>query len=121
MSRQSGLHEEFSDWLGGRRIGANDDPPRDLALHAAKDGGRGQYRFYSNDLKDRAQERRGIEEDLRGALARGELQMHYQPIVRAADNKVTGFEALMRWEHPERGAISPGVFIPIAEESNLIG
>ena len=93
----------------------------DLALHAAKDGGRGQYRFYSNDLKDRAQERRGIEEDLRGALARGELQMHYQPIVRPADNKVTGFEALMRWEHPERGAISPGVFIPIAEESNLIG
>jgi predicted signal transduction protein with EAL and GGDEF domain len=92
----------------------------DLALYAAKGGGRGQYRFYSNDLKDSAQKRREIEEDLRDALARGELQMHYQPVVRATDNTVVGFEALMRWEHPERGTISPTVFIPIAEESNLI-
>jgi diguanylate cyclase (GGDEF)-like protein/PAS domain S-box-containing protein len=92
----------------------------DLALYAAKGGGRGQYRFYSNDLKDSAQKRREIEEDLRDALARGELQMHYQPVVRATDNTVVAFEALMRWEHPERGSISPGVFIPIAEESNLI-
>jgi len=92
----------------------------DLALYAAKGGGRGQYRFYSNDLKDSAQERREIEEDLRDALARGELRMHYQPVVRATDNIVTGFEALMRWNHPERGPISPAVFIPIAEETNLI-
>jgi diguanylate cyclase (GGDEF)-like protein len=92
----------------------------DLALYAAKGGGRGQYRFYSNDLKDSAQKRREIEEDLRDALTRGELQMHYQPVVRATDNTVVGFEALMRWEHPERGSISPAVFIPIAEESNLI-
>jgi diguanylate cyclase (GGDEF)-like protein len=92
----------------------------DLALYAAKGGGRGQYRFYSNDLKDSAHERREIEEDLRDALARGELRMHYQPVVRTTDNVVTGFEALMRWNHPERGPISPGVFIPIAEESNLI-
>ena len=93
----------------------------DLALYAAKGGGRGQYRFYSNDLKDSAHERREIEEDLRDALARGELQMHYQPVVRTTDHVVTGFEALMRWQHPERGWISPGVFIPIAEETNLIG
>jgi diguanylate cyclase (GGDEF)-like protein/PAS domain S-box-containing protein len=93
----------------------------DLALYAAKGGGRGQYRFYSNDLKDSAHERREIEEDLRDALARGELEMHYQPIVRSSDDVVTGFEALMRWHHPERGAISPTVFIPIAEETNLIG
>jgi len=92
----------------------------DLALYAAKGGGRGQYRFYSNDLKDSAHERREIEEDLRDALTRGELQMHYQPVVRSSDNKVSGFEALMRWNHPERGPISPGVFIPIAEDSNLI-
>jgi len=92
----------------------------DLALYAAKGGGRGMYRFYSNDLKDSAHERREIEEELRDALARGELQLHYQPVVRAADNVVTGFEALMRWNHPERGPISPAVFIPIAEESNLI-
>ena len=92
----------------------------DLALYAAKGGGRGQYRFYSNDLKDSAQQRREIEEDLRDALVRGELQMHYQPVVNAKDHAVKGFEALMRWNHPERGPISPGVFIPIAEESNLI-
>jgi len=92
----------------------------DLALYAAKGGGRGQYRFYSNDLKDVAEERRRIEEDLRDALARDQIQMHYQPIVRAEDNIVVGFEGLMRWEHPERGWISPEVFIPIAEESNLI-
>ncbi|WP_250893572.1 EAL domain-containing protein [Croceibacterium selenioxidans] len=92
----------------------------DLALYAAKGGGRGQYRFYSNDLKDSAHQRRETEEDLRDALARGELELHYQPVVRTSDNIVTGFEALMRWNHPERGAISPGEFIPIAEESNLI-
>ena len=92
----------------------------DLALYAAKAGGRGQYRFYSNDLKDSAHERREIEEDLRDALHRGELEMHYQPVVRASDNVVTGFEALMRWNHPERGRISPAVFIPIAEDSRLI-
>ncbi|MGX7895568.1 EAL domain-containing protein [Tsuneonella sp. HG222] len=92
----------------------------DLALYAAKGGGRGQYRFYSNDLKDSAQQRREIEEDLRDALTRGELQMHYQPVVCAKTHEVRGFEALMRWDHPERGAISPSVFIPIAEETNLI-
>jgi diguanylate cyclase (GGDEF)-like protein len=92
----------------------------DLALYAAKGGGRGQYRFYSNDLKDSAHERREVEEDLRDALTRGELEMHYQPVVRAEDSVVTGFEALMRWNHPDRGPISPGVFIPIAEETNLI-
>ena len=92
----------------------------DLALYAAKGGGRGQYRFYSNDLKDSAQKRREVEEDLRDALARGELKMYYQPVVSAESSEVKCFEALMRWEHPERGPISPGVFIPIAEESNLI-
>ena len=92
----------------------------DLALYAAKGGGRGQYRFYSSDLKDEAEERRLIDEDLRDALAHGQLEMQYQPIVRAADNIVVGFEALMRWDHPDRGPISPAVFIPIAEDSNLI-
>ena len=92
----------------------------DLALYAAKGGGRGQYRFYSNDLKDSAHERREIEEDLRDALARGELELYYQPVVRTSDSIVSCFEALMRWNHPERGPISPAVFIPIAEDSNLI-
>ncbi|GGD49419.1 EAL domain-containing protein [Erythrobacter arachoides] len=92
----------------------------DLALYAAKGGGRGQFRFYSNDLKETAEDRREIEEDLRDALARGELEMHYQPVVGSRDHTVRGFEALMRWNHPERGVIGPGVFIPIAEESSLI-
>ncbi len=92
----------------------------DLALYSAKNGGRGQFRFYSADLKDEAEERRLIEADLREALENEHLQLHYQPVVRVADNVVVGFEALMRWEHPERGHVSPGLFISIAEESNLI-
>jgi len=93
----------------------------DLALYAAKGGGRGRYRFYSNDLKGAVQERREIEEDLRDALARGELEMHYEPVIRAVDNLLSGLEAQIRWNHPERGYISPAIFIPIAEDSNLIG
>jgi diguanylate cyclase (GGDEF)-like protein len=92
----------------------------DLALYAAKNGGRGQFRFFSADLKDEAEERSLIEEDLRDALSREELELHYQPIVRVEDNMVVVFEALMRWTHPERGPIGPNVFIPIAEESDLI-
>ncbi|MEO0062435.1 MAG: hypothetical protein RLZZ08_995 [Pseudomonadota bacterium] len=92
----------------------------DLALYSAKAAGRGQYRFYSNELKDSAHQRRTIEEDLRDALAEEQLQVHYQPVVRSADGNVSGFEALLRWEHPEHGWISPGVFMPIAEETNLV-
>ncbi|MCB2050099.1 MAG: EAL domain-containing protein, partial [Novosphingobium sp.] len=92
----------------------------DLALYASKGGGRGQYRFYSNELKDEAEERRMVEEDLRDALVSSQLEMHYQPVVRVDDNTVTGFEALMRWNHPERGPISPGLFIGVAEETDLI-
>jgi len=92
----------------------------DLALYAAKNGGRGQFRFFSADLKDEAVERSILTKDLREALGRDEVELHYQPIVRIADNIVVGFEALMRWNHPERGAIPPSVFIPIAEESNLV-
>ena len=92
----------------------------DLALYAAKGGGRGQYRFYSSDLKDQAEERREIEEELRDALDRGELEIAYQPFVNASDHVLKGFEALMRWNHPERGLVSPAQFIPIAEEGNLI-
>jgi diguanylate cyclase (GGDEF)-like protein len=92
----------------------------DLALYAAKNGGRAQYRFYSAELKDEAQERELLLEDLREALANDQLELHYQPVVRASDNMVVGFEALMRWNHPERGQVSPAHFIPIAEEASLI-
>ena len=92
----------------------------DLALYAAKGGGRGQYRFYSSDLKSEAQTQRQIEEDLRDALASDELEMHYQPLVDAHTQKVKSFEALVRWTHPKRGPISPAEFVPVAEDSNQI-
>ncbi len=92
----------------------------DLALYAAKNGGRGQFRFHSADLKDEAEEREALMADLREALANDQLELHYQPVVRTEDNMVVGLEALMRWHHPDRGHVSPGQFIPAAEESNLI-
>lgn len=92
----------------------------DLALYAAKGGGRGQFRFYSADLKDGARTRKQIEEDLRDALQQRQLELHYQPLVCARSHKVKCFEALMRWHHPERGWISPAQFIPIAEETSII-
>jgi diguanylate cyclase (GGDEF)-like protein len=92
----------------------------DLALYAAKGNGRGQFRFFASDLKDGAHMRRRIEEDLRDALADGQLEMHYQPIVASIDNRVTCMEALLRWHHPERGFVAPSIFVPVAEEMGLI-
>ncbi|GAA4643596.1 hypothetical protein GCM10023115_15560 [Pontixanthobacter gangjinensis] len=92
----------------------------DLALYAAKGGGRGQFRFYSSDLKDGAKMRKQIEEDLRDALQQDQLELHYQPIICAKNRTVRCFEALMRWNHPERGWISPSQFISIAEETGII-
>ncbi|HEX4847731.1 MAG TPA: EAL domain-containing protein, partial [Novosphingobium sp.] len=93
----------------------------DLALYAAKGGGRGQFRFYSSDLHSEAERRRQIEEDLRDALSSDQMRVAYQPIIDTKTNKVVSLEAFARWEHPELGDVPPGVFIPIAEESNLIG
>lgn len=92
----------------------------DLALYAAKGGGRAQYRFYSSDLQDGAKLRRQIEEDLRNAILGNELKMEYQPIVDAKTHKVVCLEALVRWPHPVRGSIAPSVFIPVAEDCGLI-
>ena len=92
----------------------------DLALYAAKGGGRGQYRFYHIDFTDGAKHRREIEEDLRDALENDALEMYYQPIVESKSNKLKCLEALMRWEHPERGFVSPAIFIPVAEDIGLI-
>lgn len=92
----------------------------DLALYAAKNGGRGQFRFYSDDLKDEEEERELLLDDLRLALEAEALELHYQPVVKAKDNTVVCLEALLRWDHPERGPVSPAVFIPVAEESDLI-
>ena len=92
----------------------------DLALYAAKDAGRGCYRFYAEDLHAAAEERSELEQDLREAIARGDMQLYYQPVVYAANEKIVGFEALMRWKHPKRGWLSPAKFIPIAEDAGLI-
>ncbi|GGA04843.1 hypothetical protein GCM10010923_12930 [Blastomonas marina] len=92
----------------------------DLALYAAKHGGRGQFRFYSADLKDEEEERQELLDDLRIALNEDQLELHYQPVVQCDNSMVVGFEALMRWEHPERGPVPPSAFIPVAESSALI-
>ena len=92
----------------------------DLAMYAAKSDGRRTYRFFVPELDARLKTRRQLELDLRQALARGQLEIHYQPLVELATDTVAGCEALLRWYHPERGMISPADFIPVAEDTGLI-
>jgi diguanylate cyclase (GGDEF)-like protein/PAS domain S-box-containing protein len=92
----------------------------DLALYRAKADGRSTHRFFESEMDSEQRERRLIEADLRGAIARNELVLHYQPLVSATDGLPTGFEALVRWNHPERGLVPPSEFIAIAEQSDLI-
>jgi predicted signal transduction protein with EAL and GGDEF domain len=92
----------------------------DLALHRAKEDGRGGCRFFKREMDDTIRERRALVRELREAISAGELEMHYQPLARTTDGEVCGFEALVRWNHPERGLIAPDAFIPLAEESGLI-
>jgi diguanylate cyclase (GGDEF)-like protein len=93
----------------------------DLALYAAKAAGRGKHRLYEPSMHSEAAERQILENDLAQAIERNELSVHYQPVVRAAGEEICGFEALCRWQHPTRGAISPAKFVPLAEEAGLIG
>jgi diguanylate cyclase (GGDEF)-like protein len=92
----------------------------DMALYRAKADGRGTYRFFEPDMDARMQARRALELDLRSAVATGQFELHYQPLVNLKTEKINGFEALIRWRHPDRGIISPGEFIPLAEETGLI-
>src|SRR5918993_1529039 len=92
----------------------------DLALYAAKAAGRGKHCFYEPAMHSDLSDRQVLENDLRQAIERGELWVAYQPIVRAAGEEICGFEALVRWSHPVRGAISPDKFVPLAEECGLI-
>jgi diguanylate cyclase (GGDEF)-like protein/PAS domain S-box-containing protein len=92
----------------------------DLALYRAKDAGRGVYHAYEPELHVQAEERRVLEMALRQALERGEMHLHYQPVVDAATGSLTGFEALLRWHSPQFGDVSPVKFIPLAEEARLI-
>jgi EAL domain-containing protein (putative c-di-GMP-specific phosphodiesterase class I) len=92
----------------------------DMALYLAKGEGRGTHRFFEGEMDKRLQSRHALEIDLRKALAAGEFELYYQPIIDLQSGKVTCFEALLRWNHPERGMISPLEFIPLAEETGLI-
>jgi diguanylate cyclase (GGDEF)-like protein len=93
----------------------------DMAMYRAKAEGRGAYCFFEAEMDARIQARRALELELRGALAAGQLQLHYQPLVDPNTGKVRCFEALLRWFHPRLGQIPPSEFVPLAEESGLIG
>ncbi len=92
----------------------------DIAMYQAKHEGRNDFRFYSRRLGETVHERMTLDTLLRRALERNELVVHYQPQVSLVTGKIIGFEALVRWQHPDHGMISPGKFIPLAEETGLI-
>ena len=92
----------------------------DLALYRAKGDGRGTFRFFEPAMDLQMQTRRIMERDLRKALPAGEFELHYQPVVNLASGDISGFEALIRWNHPDKGMISPAAFIPLAEETGFI-
>src|ERR1700716_2433973 len=102
-----------------------DDPDEllkhaDTALYRAKADGRRTFRLFEPDMNIQALARRRLEGDLRGALDRGEFELRYQPFINVLSNQVTGFEALIRWNHRDKGLIPPADFIPLAEETGLI-
>lgn len=92
----------------------------EIAMNHAKRAGRGGFEIYQPQMKPRSAERLIMDTDLRTALERGQIEMHYQPIVRLEDRSIAGFEALMRWRHPHRGLLGPSEFIALAEETGLI-
>lgn len=92
----------------------------DHAMYEAKRSGRNRFRHYDEDIGNRVQIKAALETDLREAISQGEIEVHYQPVVRLSDGKIEGYEALARWAHKDQGDISPNIFIPIAEEANLI-
>ena len=92
----------------------------DLALYEAKNAGGGTFRIFEERMNEEARERRIVETGLREAIAKNQLELHYQPILEIATRSVTGFEALIRWRHPDKGLIPPLKFIPVAEQTGLI-
>ena len=92
----------------------------DMALYRAKGDGRGRFNFFEPEMDRRIQLRRTLELDLRKAFQNGEFELYYQPLINLDSGDVSGFEALLRWRHPERGMVSPAEFIPLAEEIGLI-
>lgn len=104
----------------GHRNGSDVLREAEVAMYHAKRAGRGGFEIYQPQMKPRSPDRLTMDTDLRTALERQQIEIHYQPIVRLEDNSIAGFEALMRWRHPQRGMLSPAEFIPLAEETGLI-
>jgi diguanylate cyclase (GGDEF)-like protein/PAS domain S-box-containing protein len=92
----------------------------DLALYQAKDSGRGCARYFSSELQSEQEDRVRLESDLRSAIAAEQFHLAFQPLVNAKTQKLVGFEALIRWNHPQRGFVPPNIFIPVAEETGLM-
>jgi diguanylate cyclase (GGDEF)-like protein len=92
----------------------------DIALYRAKSAGRGTACFFDQDMDSAVKDRRALEQDLRTAVSRGQMHIAYQPLVHTESAEISGYEALLRWTHPERGDVSPEVFVPVAEESGTI-
>ena len=92
----------------------------DAALSRAKESGRGRFAVFDRSMHKQAMQRLTTEDELRCAIAEGQLVVHYQPIVELASRRVVGYEALVRWSHPERGLVPPLDFLPIAEATGLI-
>ena len=92
----------------------------DVAMYCAKENGRNNFRFFTPELNTKAEERLALENNLRGALERGEFFLLYQPQIEIATGAMTGIEALLRWRHPELGLVLPDKFIPVAEDTGLI-
>jgi diguanylate cyclase (GGDEF)-like protein len=124
----AGGHQLFADASIGIALSPTDgvDPDQllknaDLAMYSAKADGRGTARFFKPDMDTRVKARHALETDLREATYRSEFELHYQPLVDLQNNKIVGCEALLRWRHPTGGMISPADFVPIAEDTGLIG
>lgn len=120
-------HEVFAAASIGILLGSNDyERPEELlrdadtAMYRAKAQGKGCYEVFNIDMRERAIAQLHLENDLRRAVEKQEFQLHYQPIVSLKDQTITGFEALVRWQHPQRGLVSPAEFIPVAEDTGLI-
>ncbi|WP_426443236.1 putative bifunctional diguanylate cyclase/phosphodiesterase [Bradyrhizobium genosp. P] len=92
----------------------------DMALYRAKSEGGGVHHFFEPEMDQQAQKRRDMERDLRAAFANGEFELYYQPLVDIAADRISGFESLLRWHHPQKGMVSPAEFIPVAEDIGLI-
>jgi diguanylate cyclase (GGDEF)-like protein len=118
--------EHFVSASVGIAIGMGTEAPESLirdadsALYRAKEHGRGGYEIFDEVMRSRVIEHMQIENDLRRAIQREELELHYQPVVKLRDGSIVAMEALLRWNHPDRGMVGPLAFIPVAEESRLI-